>query len=405
MSSAFARGACPGLSSPMQTGDGLLARFLPAAPIALDDFIGVCAAARRRGNGIIEVSARGSLQIRGLTEASAPRFAKDIARLGLDICEGVPVIGDPLPGDPAALIDTSAIPAALRRTIAESALRLAPKVSVLVDGGGCINLDQLFADIRLRAVARIDGAALQLAIAGNAHSATPLDVVAPENAATAVVDLLARIAALGPMARAADLLPCPPLAEHDTMAPRTKRVDAVGHHLLRDGAAVGVGLGFGHADAGALTELARAAKTRGATWARSAPGRTLLLGPLSEVGAATTRHAAASLGFVTDASDPRRRIAACPGAPLCMHGLIAARALAAETAREMPLPSGDDTVMHVSGCAKGCAHPGLAPLTVVGTERGCGIVHNGTARAAPSEYVAAGELVSALTRRREAVHA
>ena len=28
----------------------------------------------------------------------------------------------------------------------------------------------------------------------------------------------------------------------------------------------------------------------------------------------------------------------------------------------------------VSGCAKGCAHPGAAALTVVGTRRGCGIV-------------------------------
>ena len=32
-------------------------------------------------------------------------------------------------------------------------------------------------------------------------------------------------------------------------------------------------------------------------------------------------------------------------------------------------------LIHISGCAKGCAHPGAAALTVVGTERGCGIVH------------------------------
>jgi precorrin-3B synthase len=34
----------------------------------------------------------------------------------------------------------------------------------------------------------------------------------------------------------------------------------------------------------------------------------------------------------------------------------------------------------VSGCAKGCAHPGAAPLTVVGMPGDCGLVANGTAR-------------------------
>jgi precorrin-3B synthase len=37
--------------------------------------------------------------------------------------------------------------------------------------------------------------------------------------------------------------------------------------------------------------------------------------------------------------------------------------------------------LHVSGCAKGCAHPGPADLTLVGQENGCyGLVVGGTAR-------------------------
>jgi precorrin-3B synthase len=82
------------------------------------------------------------------------------------------------------------------------------------------------------------------------------------------------------------------------------------------------------------------------------------------------------LGFITEASDPRRRIAACPGAPSCAHGLIAARALAAEVARHVSLP-GDGIAVHVSGCAKGCAHPKPALFTIVGAEQGCGIVRDG----------------------------
>ena len=69
------RGACPGLSAPMPTGDGLLVRLLPIGTIPLAAFKHLCAAARRHGNGIIEVTGRGSIQVRGLNAASARRFA------------------------------------------------------------------------------------------------------------------------------------------------------------------------------------------------------------------------------------------------------------------------------------------------------------------------------------------
>ena len=65
------RGICPGLSVPMPTGDGLLVRLRPTAPVPLDAVVGFCEAARQHGNGTIEVSARGSLQVRGLTPRSA----------------------------------------------------------------------------------------------------------------------------------------------------------------------------------------------------------------------------------------------------------------------------------------------------------------------------------------------
>ena len=69
MNAPLRRGACPGLSAPMPTGDGLLVRFVPADAMPLDAFIALCAAARAHGNGIVEVTARGSLQVRGLTPA------------------------------------------------------------------------------------------------------------------------------------------------------------------------------------------------------------------------------------------------------------------------------------------------------------------------------------------------
>jgi sulfite reductase beta subunit-like hemoprotein len=68
---------------------------------------------------------------------------------------------------------------------------------------------------------------------------------------------------------------------------------------------------------------------------------------------------------------------------------------------DLPLTGGDmesppcaAQLIHISGCAKGCAHPGAATLTVVGTERGCGIVHAGSARAVPSSYADPADIVA-----------
>ena len=77
--------------------------------------------------------------------------------------------------------------------------------------------------------------------------------------------------------------------------------------------------------------------------------------------------AAEQLGFIVRADDPRRHVVACAGAPICASAHIAARALAPLiAAAAAPHLDGSFTI-HISGCAKGCAHPAPAALTVVGT--------------------------------------
>jgi precorrin-3B synthase len=252
-----------------------------------------------------------------------------------------------------------------------------------------------------------EGPKFRLGLAGNAASATRLGLLAPPEAVEAVLNLLGEIAGLGPEARGSDLLDGPAFPQQDEDPPPcSPRVDAVGLHPVKDGAlALGVGLAFGHTEAAALAELAGIARSIGADWARPAPGRALLFGPFDRSNAGATKRAAERLGFVVDACDPRRRIAASAGAPLCMHGLIASRDLAAEIAREVSLPAGKGIALHISGCAKGCAHPMRAPLTVVGTEKGCGLIADSTARARPFKHVAARDLISALTKKREIAHA
>ncbi|MBV8321379.1 MAG: precorrin-3B synthase, partial [Hyphomicrobiales bacterium] len=66
MNAHLRRGICPGLSQPMATGDGLLVRLTPTGTtMSCEAFAALCTAARNCGNGVIEITSRGSIQIRG----------------------------------------------------------------------------------------------------------------------------------------------------------------------------------------------------------------------------------------------------------------------------------------------------------------------------------------------------
>lgn len=380
------RGACPGLSAPMATGDGLLARLTPAgSTIALDAFAGLGAAARRHGNGIVEITSRGSIQIRGLSTASAPLLAAGVAALAIDANDGIPVLTDSLAGlGRHEYFDTHALAAGLRRALAPFAGRLSAKVSVALDGGGALHLDTVVADIRLRAVG---SAYVHVALAGDAVNAVPLGAVALDRAAECVTLLFETLAASAPRSRMRDAIQgdgllafsaaVAGLAVSFPVPAIRPAADPVGVHRLASGAnALGISLPFGHSDAETLSRLVAAAGQAGAIGVRPAPGRALLL---IGVPAGMTRKlatAAAELGFIADPADPRRKVVACAGAPICASGEIAARTLAPALA-DAAGALRDGEIIHVSGCAKGCAHPAPVALAVFGRDGCCDVFAEG----------------------------
>jgi precorrin-3B synthase len=405
------RGACPGLSIPMPSGDGLLARLRPSGTISLLAFAALCAAAREFGNGVIEITGRGSIQIRGLTVASAPLFADSITALAIAADDGVPVHTDALAGlDAEEILDAGSIAADLRRTLAHTSLaeRLAPKASVAIDGGGALGLDNLAADIRLGADLVNGAAVFHVGVAGNAATATHLGVVASADGVKAARRLLEIIARHGRMARARDVLATHGVAPFataladlvvapDHSGPRrpTRVAGPIGRHLLREESfAFGVGLAFGHADAATLERLAQAANNSGTAGIRAAADRALLIVGLTAQTASTVAAEAERLGFVVRANDPRRYVVACAGAPVCAAAHIAARTLAPTVAEAARTHLDSDSLIHISGCAKGCAHPGAARLTIVGRHDGCAVISNGSVRDASVAFAAANELPS-----------
>jgi precorrin-3B synthase len=387
----------------MQTGDGLLARLNPVAgglsPKAL---IGLCESALRQGNGVVEVTARGSLQIRGLTLASANRFASEVDELDITVRTGVPVETGPLAGlDPSEVADPRPLADAIRNAIlaAGFAAQLGPKVSVVVDGGGHVSLDAIIADVWLKAQKRAGETVWHLATGGNAATAEPHGTVSEADACKAALAILQAIAALGKEARARDLranashslLGEPTLKPlisplEGEMSGRTEGGKAEHHPIgtvrLSNGTlALGIALPFGSMPASVLINLAQVALAAGATEMRPAPGRSLLFLGLGEYTCHQLQDTAAALGFITNITDPRLHIAACPGKPACTSGRIKTRTIAEYIAATQAGFLDGSFTLHVSGCTKGCAHPGAAALTVVGYKGAAGLVVNASAKA------------------------
>jgi len=119
------------------------------------------------------------------------------------------------------------------------------------------------------------------------------------------------------------------------------------------------GAPFGQIEAAALAGLTEAS---GAEALRTCPWRMFLLEGAWEDAAEGASEAASEAddhGFITAPGDPLMRVHACSGAPFCPQAQGETRALARQLA---PHVSG---VLHVSGCAKGCALVGPADVTLI----------------------------------------
>src|SRR5688572_18090232 len=79
-----ARGYCPGVWTPMPSGDGWIVRVRPPhARMTAAHLTALGRLARSCGNGIIELTRRGNLQIRGVSQGSWPRLRAELVELGV----------------------------------------------------------------------------------------------------------------------------------------------------------------------------------------------------------------------------------------------------------------------------------------------------------------------------------
>lgn len=364
----LAKGWCPGAYRPMVAGDGLIARIHPRlARLTRAQALGLCETARRFGPGIIELTNRANLQIRGLRESQYPQVLAAFEDLGL-------IDADPALEERRSIVVTPLWEAGddSERLAAELAVRLGElpvlpaKFGFAVDAGPAPVLAAASADIRIE---RGDSGTL-IVRADGADTGVP---VQPSTAIDVVVALATWFAATASARRmkahlASHALPCA-LTGREAPAPRSA-LPLPGPTTL--GPVYGVA--FGQMRAPALQQLLQDCA---ADALRVAPNRTILLE------GAQWRECEE---FLTRASDPLLQVDACPGAPACASATVETRLLARAVAPLVARAAVPDTrpSLHVAGCAKGCARPRAADLTLVGRAGLFDLVRNGAAWDPPS---------------------
>lgn len=404
------RGACPGALRPMESGDGLIVRVRPhAGSLTVPAVLALADAAKRFGNGHIDLTRRANLQIRGVTAATLGGLQQAIDDLGLldasPDAEAVRnIIVSPLAGIGLdEVLDVRPIASALERLIAADAglWRLPAKFGFVIDGGGTLSLVGERADIRLAAVGR-DAIAI-----GIDRPSGPLWLgsVTANDAPRAVAHIVRAFLATQPAGSRVRLRDAAPdaiehvaraskavLAPVDGVPAEFGRSQRIG--VLKTGGqivAAGVAAPFGRIEADALRGLAEVATESGVTEFRVSPWRTLYLPVTSDESGAQLLDAARKLGLATEPHDTVLKIEACPGAPACTSATLDTRAAALAIARLMPQLNGVRRV-HVSGCAKGCACSEPADLVLVGGRDTFGVVRFGCADGIAESFVAPRDL-------------
>ena len=344
------KGWCPGALRPMESGDGWVVRIRPwLAELTAAQALGLGEAALAYGNGVIDLTARANVQLRGVTEQSHAPLIVALDKLGLIDTDAQAesqrnvVISPFWQGD-----ETATLAAELAQALRHGP-DLPSKFGYGIDLGPERVLAETSCDIRFErgaaggVILRADGAA-----GGQA--------VTLQDAVPQALRMAEWFVASGGVTQGRGRMAGHPKDEmpFDTSMAPAALAPAAGAGMTPLGALVG--FEFGSLRAEVLAELASLAPSM-----RITPWRMVLL-----VGGALPTLPA----VITHPDDSRLRVVACTGAPGCPQALQDTRALARRLAPFVP----QGKRLHVSGCAKGCAHPSPADLTLSATRQGFAIL-------------------------------
>ncbi len=351
------RGWCPSALTPMPTGDGLLMRLHPPmGRLSLDQAQALAVAALRHGNGMIDLTSRANLQVRGLSLPSHQAMLPGLVQAGLlgplddaAMLAELPctLLSSPLAGHDGARSGLWALRLALEtRLRAETRLaNLPPKFCIVLDEADAPLFDDIPAHVRVKI-----STSGQVAIRGQ-HGSCVIDLAkAPDQVVTQVVTMA--LAALHEPAAKGMLHAAP-----GQVAPVTSGFDPerrLGAFTYAGTLHAGFGVAFGSLQARDLSTLVNAARAAGAKALQVTPWQMLLMLELETAALPALLETAFACGLIVAQGDPRRALSACPGKPACASAHQPVRRDALKLARLMA-PALVNMHVHLSGCAKFCA--------------------------------------------------
>ena len=395
------KGWCPGALRPMLSGDGYLVRLRISCGVvsaAVARAIADCA--QRYGNGLLDLSARANLQLRGVQEASLPSLVEALQVHGL-IDESAEaeavrnVLASPLAGlAPDAAFDIGPYVRAVEQRLAsDKALHSLPsKFGFIVDDGGDLSLASIDADIRFVALHDQSAPRFMVSLAGCDDAAVIEAKDLPDVSARLAIGFLAqarqcdtsprRMGALIASHGAAGVWRAAGLAPTHQTPRAASPPQLLGHHSLVASGFLGLAFAFGRISARDLAWLADMAQTHGSGEMRLTPWRAILL-PGVDAHSAQDILSQVSDDVITNPHDARLAVIACPGAPACASAESSTQDDALSLAPLARILSPSGVTLHVSGCAKGCARPHATAVTLVARAGLYDLVTQGRASDAP----------------------
>lgn len=389
--------ACPGLLRIVPALDGGICRVkLAGGVLSSQQARAIAEAAERCASGVLELTNRSNLQIRGVLPGQQSELIERLLAAGLGPSN--PAADDvrnlllsPAAGlDPHALLDTRPLAAALLELLKTTpALHgLSAKFALQMDGGEALAMLEHPHDIWLSALPGTP-ARLAFGLAG-CPGDPPLGVVDAEQAEQLVEHLLGLFIELAGnehsrMRQLLSVIPAHQLLQQlqarlpfsvQTVPADWQRTPVnprapmgIYPQQQADLCMVAASARLGRINAAQLRALAALAEQHGDVSLRLTPWQGLLLPNIPEQSADQMLHALAELGLLTDVQEPLSNLIACTGSAACAKGLADSKADARRLAERLRASTARPQV-HLSACPRSCAAAHTAPFTLLASSAG-----------------------------------
>lgn len=352
------QGWCPGALRPMMSGDGLVVRVRAVAgQLNADQVAKIADLSDLYGNGILDVTQRANLQIRGVRSENHPALIDALRALGvIDADVSIEtkrnIAITPFGGD---------APRDLARDLTDALPRfpeLPGKFGFAIDTGPDAVLGEVSADIRVelntkgQMILRADGCSTA-ALTSRDTVIDDMILLAEWFADHGITDGRGRMRKV--LKRQADILP------EQFRGTETPRAQATTRNA-------------GPTDRGTLVACAYGQITASDLHLLSSLVPGIIMTPWRAFFVPDMNVAlpVGSEGLITNPADARLRIAACPGAPKCPQALGETRSLADRLAEHIPAGK----FLHITGCSKACAASGHYDATLIATDAGFDLHHS-----------------------------